>query len=155
MASQEFVKLETTTGEKFFLRDSIKSFGFSDNISKLTSEKRSLSVRVVFQTSGTSFYKGTYFVNSKDAYDAFREQILSKKDEQTRRPKDTGRPLTLAAFTEEVRNTMKSLSLLDMPTIDELICANRAAIAVNWANGDPATETALQILADCNKDSRA
>ena len=150
MASQEFVKLETTTGEKFFLKDSIKSFGFRNNISKLTSEKRSLSVRVVYQASDSTVCTGTYYVNSKDAYDAFREQILSPSEEQTRKPKDIGRPLTLPGFTAEVRKTMKSISLLDMQTINELIAANMASISINWDNGDSVTGTALQLLANYN-----
>lgn len=156
MASQEFVKLETIAdGEKFFLMGSIKFFGFSDDVSTPNCKNR-FSVRVVYQASDTTVCTVTYYVKSRNAYEAFREQILSSKvtEEQTRKPKDRSYQVSLAAFTTEVRNTMKSMSRLDMSKIGELIDMNRAGIALKWDNGDPVTETALQILANYNEGNQ-
>lgn len=153
MESQEFVKLATVTGERFFLRDSIKSFGYCDNLSMRKSHKRSREVHVVFQAAENVVCDKTFYVTGRDAYDAFSKQILAPKvtEEQTRKPKDRSYQVTLAGFAAEVRNAMKSMSHLDMSKIDELIGMNSASIALKWDNGDPVTETALQILANHNE----
>lgn len=79
--NSNFVKLKTLQGEKFFRRDAISSFGYTETVSTTAPTKH--EVRIVYRTSGSSSDDVTYRVCERKDFDNFRDSILENFPETT------------------------------------------------------------------------
>lgn len=72
----EFVRLNASTGEKFFRRSAVSSFGYTENTST-TRSSTVREVRVVYQTSGATARALTYTVAERKDFEQFRDSLLN------------------------------------------------------------------------------
>ena len=82
--NSKFAKLKTLQGEKFFRRDAISSFGYTETVSTTAPTKH--EVRIVYQTSVTSAEDATYRVYERKDFENFRDSILENSPETTEPP---------------------------------------------------------------------
>ena len=79
--NSKFARLKTLQGEKFFRRDAISSFGYTETVSTTAPTKH--EVRIVYQTSGSSSDDVTYRIYERKDFDNFRDSILENSPETT------------------------------------------------------------------------
>ena len=77
--NSKFARLETYQGEKFFRRDAIVSFGYTETVSTTAPTKH--EVRIVYRTSDSTSEDITYRVCDKSKFEQFRDSLLETSRE--------------------------------------------------------------------------